>query len=703
MSRIFLSFILVCFLAFAAQAQALEVQNPVEHLTQFQDVYVAEGGNGYAVGSCGVIATTSDNGMSWTTDFSPEGIDFETVACIPGTNCQTILLNSGNLLARSTNGGTTWTYTEDDNFFNINLLHTIGGNVVIADKGFESLRRSTDGGLSWTDIDLPENQRTNMEFTSATEGYYFANTTNNLIKTTDGGSSWAATGYAHPTSIRYFTYFDEQVGFLFDQDNKVFKTTNGGQTWTDMNTVGLTSSTRVFTAISPTQVRAVSVTDNLWESDDSGTTWTNSALSDGDGIFVKQKYHRQGGEYWLVSNMSEIFYSAAGFTNWQSGIPAERNDIDAIVMTENEVGYAVNGSGTLLKTTNNGDDWNAITTSPELSRGVQLAELPDGRIMGIFSSSFPLVSSDGGATWTDYLSSSAIDFFDSSRPRAYALLPGGRQYFMNFDKAVYSDDNGASWNLLLHAANTSIGQLYFFNDNLGFAAGTGGGQMARTTDGGLNWENITENTPTTQPLNEFYFTDEDNGIVFNGSRSYRTADGGDTWSSDVSLPGTYDLVVAPNGDLFANEFASGNNAEYWRSQDNGATWQSVGYACAPSRAATISPDGNFYFGSGDGGNIVRIDVSLISSVRVATRAIQSINAFPNPTNGLVNIELPDVAGSETVFLEVFNVAGQSVYRTEVRNQELVSVDLGSQPAGLYTFQVNGNGWLSTGKVIRTQR
>lgn len=695
----FITFLLLTALpaALVFSQGAVVVQNPVADLTQFQDVYVAEGGHGYAVGTCGIIATTTNNGMSWTTGQSPNAIDFTTVACLPGTNCQTILLANDNLLARSVNGGTTWSYSESENWNGTNLLHVLGNNIVIADKGFNSIRKSTDGGLTWTDIDLSENQRTPMEFTSATEGYYFANTTNSLIKTTDAGSTWNASGYSHSASVRYFTFLDQQTGFLFDQDNKVFKTTDGGQSWTDMNTTGLTSSTRVFTAISPTQVRAVSVTDRLWESDDSGTSWTSSELTSDDGIFVKQKYHRRGNEYWLVSNLSEILYSPADFTNWESGIPAERIDINAIVMTENGVGYAGDSRGGLLKTTNNGDDWDFITPNITFSRTNELALLPDGRILGLFSGLFPMVSSDGGLTWVDYLPTSAQDFLDNYRPNSFALLPSGRQYFIESERAVYSDDNGATWNLLSHPDNISINQLYFFDDNLGFGAGFGGGQMARTTDGGLNWENITANSPTSQPVNEFYFSDANNGIVFNGSTAYRTTDGGNSWTIDSQVPGGYDLITAPNGDLFMNEFGSGNNAEFWRSQDNGETWESIGYVCAPSRAATISPDGRYYFGAGDGGSIVRIDVNLISSVRVAKRDIQAVRVFPNPTSGLTNIELPDVSGA--IQLEVFNVAGQSVYRMEVNNQVVATVDLSTHPAGIYTFRLAGEGWLQTGRVV----
>lgn len=679
------------------------VQHPVDDLTQYQDVYVAEGGRGYAVGSCGTIATTTNSGMSWTSAQSPNAIDYTTVACVSGTNCLTILLVGSNTLARSTNAGVSWSYDVSDDWAFIDQLHTPGNNVVIADKGFNSLRKSTNGGSTWTDIDLPENQRTALLFTSATTGYYFANGTNNCIKTTNAGDTWASTGYAHPTSVSYISFVDNQTGFLFDQDRKIFRTTNGGVSWTDMNTTtSLPSNMRVFAALSATQLGGVSVTDRLFQSNDAGATWTSTEISDDDGVFVKQKYHRRGNEFWLASNLSEIYYSAADFTNWQSGIPADRIDINAILMTQNGVGYAVDANGGILKTTNNGDDWNALTTTPAFFRGSVMEQLPDGRLLGLFASQYPLVSSNGGVTWTDYLPQSARDFLGFNYPTTFSILPGGRQYFIDSEKAVYSDNNGATWNLVTHTDNISIRRMHFVDANVGYGAGYGGGQMARTLDGGLNWENITANTPTNQPLNDFYFTDQNNGIVFGGSTSYRTTNGGDSWTGDNSLPGGYEVIKAPNGDLFTNEFGSGNNAEFWRSQDNGQTWESIGYVCAPSRAASMSPDGSFYFGAGDGGMITRIDVSLISSVSVPAHEIKPITAFPNPTNGLTNIELPQNIGSQPVTIEVFNLAGQSIYRTVVSSQPIVSVDLSQQPVGVYTFKMKGNGWLQSGKVVRSQ-
>lgn len=62
--------------------------------------------------------------------------------------------------------------------------------------------------------------------------------------------------------------------------------------------------------------------------------------------------------------------------------------------------------------------------------------------------------------------------------------------------------------------------------------------------------------------------------------------------------------------------------------------------------------------------------------------------YPNPAREVFNISLPDMPTR----VEIRNVAGATVYRTEARGK--VSIDLGNQPAGLYyvsTANANGVG------------
>ena len=63
----------------------------------------------------------------------------------------------------------------------------------------------------------------------------------------------------------------------------------------------------------------------------------------------------------------------------------------------------------------------------------------------------------------------------------------------------------------------------------------------------------------------------------------------------------------------------------------------------------------------------------------------NISIFPNPTERMVYIYV--VGGSNPVRVEIRNVLGNLVYKNEVANTPLQSIDLRHQPAGQYFIRV----------------
>ncbi|MEJ8757127.1 T9SS type A sorting domain-containing protein [Pontibacter sp. H259] len=72
----------------------------------------------------------------------------------------------------------------------------------------------------------------------------------------------------------------------------------------------------------------------------------------------------------------------------------------------------------------------------------------------------------------------------------------------------------------------------------------------------------------------------------------------------------------------------------------------------------------------------------------------TINVYPNPTQGIVQIE------GNYKALAVFDITGRQVYQ-QVRNAQLKTVDLRHLPAGMYTFRIDTGKTVITKKLIRT--
>ncbi|MGH1335175.1 MAG: T9SS type A sorting domain-containing protein [Aureispira sp.] len=76
-----------------------------------------------------------------------------------------------------------------------------------------------------------------------------------------------------------------------------------------------------------------------------------------------------------------------------------------------------------------------------------------------------------------------------------------------------------------------------------------------------------------------------------------------------------------------------------------------------------------------------------------------VNTFPNPTTGLVHIELED-AENTTTSIEVLNSLGQLLLKTEVKDKNMIEIDLSKEPDGMYFLHITNGTNQVTETVIK---
>ena len=77
----------------------------------------------------------------------------------------------------------------------------------------------------------------------------------------------------------------------------------------------------------------------------------------------------------------------------------------------------------------------------------------------------------------------------------------------------------------------------------------------------------------------------------------------------------------------------------------------------------------------------------------------TVSTFPNPTTGLVNIQLKDAETAETQ-IQVFNALGQVVLEKQVLNDHNIEVDLSKEISGIYILHIVNGTTQVTEKVIK---
>jgi photosystem II stability/assembly factor-like uncharacterized protein len=169
--------------------------------------------------------------------------------------------------------------------------------------------------------------------------------------------------------------------------------------------------------------------------------------------------------------------------------------------------------------------------------------------------------------------------YDISIPKgqeAIAYTGGSHVTYNGKGTIMKTHDKGTTWEIIYQSndSGTGVSAINFLNLNKGFA-GTQGGSLLTTTDGGENWVSTDFEPNANQgEIRSIAFYDDNNGVLLTGWEGiYITADGGSTWvPATTDIPGAAHLVTYADAD---NLFAVGNQQVIFKSSDGGHTWSSI--------------------------------------------------------------------------------------------------------------------------------
>ncbi|MEZ5017239.1 MAG: T9SS type A sorting domain-containing protein [Flavipsychrobacter sp.] len=86
----------------------------------------------------------------------------------------------------------------------------------------------------------------------------------------------------------------------------------------------------------------------------------------------------------------------------------------------------------------------------------------------------------------------------------------------------------------------------------------------------------------------------------------------------------------------------------------------------------------------------------IPTVGIKHLSKKQLLTHPNPSTGVVTINVPTLASTHIV---VANIAGQLVYTRTISNSRQISIDLTTQPKGIYTIRLTNQQHSYTNKLI----
>jgi photosystem II stability/assembly factor-like uncharacterized protein len=436
---------------------------------------------------------------------------------------------------------------------------------------------------------------------------------------------------------------------LFDQGG-IYKSTDGGRTWQMINTGINLDQAWNWTGLiyldpsNPDRLYFSDTTSGLYLSTDAGARWnqqsrecppvTNLAIdpANGDHLYAASYEHPDSTCHAGVYESTDAGLTWKRLTTDTMVAPADRWGGDwwhlAVSPRDFKIIYAGGQAGT-YKSSDGGKTWTKIAGYCQW-----LATHPDSGAVYCGQGGQVRISRDGGATW----SSSGFGASGGGQESfPFAIVPGTQILYAGGNEVVRSSDGGQSWKSLgwLSAARARLVIDPRDSNRLFLSNVDNPGRVYRSIDGGKTWRVALDNVApggrvTIDPAQGVVYYPNPAGY---GATLYRSKNNSQTWEEFgkgqpthgpwqllpdpqdskklwlVGECGTRLAVSEDNGKTFVEVKSFSDNVcqpimlidisgqrlyivawgSFYRSDDGGNTWQSVGNVSGIYRSAALDP------------------------------------------------------------------------------------------------------------------
>lgn len=441
--------------------------------------------------------------------------------------------------------------------------------------------------------------------------------------------------------------------------------------------------------------------------------------------------------------------------NWKWLNPKPQgNSLFAIDFADNYTGYSVGAYGTVLKTTNTGNEWNQLNTGTNIRllsvdfinseigyfggfnqnlkktiNGGQTWTSLQLPLEGPFDSLFAIMdinfvspdvgfvlgffeleskiwkTTDGGTSWTTQTTAGAnylntLYFFDDNNGYAAGGSLGS--------EIIKTTNGGTTWELVQYYDYPALSDIYFFNQTTGIAAGENG-CVLMTTNAGINWEQT--GSPTGMDITSVLFLDNNTGFgIGSGSIYIKTTNGGLNWTVEDfgwdNIRAFMDAKITPDGSIHA----IGTYGIIMRSTNGGTNWETQ-YTATEKTLSEIKFVNNTTgyavcgYSSGDILKTTDAGVTWVSQINTYTTPMYGLS-FTDPETGYIagSIDIKKTTNGGTNWVNVYSSTINEIFTDVVFTNPNTGYVVGSYGKLLKTTNAGLN-WspiiISTGGSILT--
>lgn len=419
-----------------------------------------------------------------------------------------------------------------------------------------------------------------------------------VLRTTNGGNNWVQQTTGTTNRILDISFLNANTGIMGMQTAQLLRTTNGGTNWVVINIAG-GSGNIIYVQMKYDVLSYISMGDSRFmRSTDAGATWSlasNSPTTISDVHFVTDSYG-------FASTFSgNVLRTTNGGSNWTSQVTGSTYPLDAIWFLDLNTGVTVAADGKVYNTMNGGTNWQYVS---DLKPGIT-------KITNVMSNALFACGDNGTLAYGNTLGSSWSLKNQGTSAKIKDI------YFMNnqtgwaaneWDQLLYTSNSGINWSLTAPVGLERLEGVCFTNNNTGYVLGLtnndeGGSTptINKTTNGGSSWQTISFTGSNPMSLQ---FVNNNDGFMLakNGANSvlHRTTNAGVNWLNYTTNQEIYDCYFTTQ----TNGWMCGKNGLIMRSTDGGATWSTQSTSVSDSLLSVYFRNASFGWACGTNGRII---------------------------------------------------------------------------------------------------
>lgn len=475
---------------------------------------------------------------------------------------------------------------EPDGYQNLPGWHWVAGGVLrgvsfptaslgiaVGDGGL--IIRSSDGGVSWQQVSSGvKTDLKHVQFINESRGWAVGEQ-GIILYSEDGGQSWNKQTSPSSADLNRLFFFDANNGWIVGNNGTILYTNNGGTNWTQQ-TSGTTNHLYGLDFVDTSYGWAVGASGLVIATTNGGSSWQNQPSCGSHELYDVDFTDRNNG--WLVGWGGHLCKAARGGEIWGEWILGWTSDLYDIELTPGGGGLIIGAGGFIAQHTLPPYDWwETINSGTDNNLyGVDFIDANHGWIVG--KAGMVLATANGGSSWEQHIGSTTgniNDLYFVDDQRGWAAVGWSSSGFPG--QILHTQDGGATWSFQKTGIDF-VNDIEFVNANIGWAAAGiyGNGYIFSTLDGGAHWTSQLE--LSYRPMRGLHFMNAAYGWVVGGAGNgngwiYATTNGGQTWAEQKYLEGQQNLLDVCFSD-FNNGWAVGEYGTIYATNDGGEHWNS---------------------------------------------------------------------------------------------------------------------------------